>query len=96
MVDAAGGVFAYQREGVLVGRLSTPLGPPSNPVTHSASALAHAPSGVPWPRCPNGHYGWTIASPQIPELIGGRATSDELVADTSEIIEWAKDESQTF
>ena len=41
-------------------------------------------------------YGWTIASPQIPELIGGRATSDELVADTLEIIEWAMDESQSF
>ncbi|ANW63973.1 hypothetical protein BCA37_10535 [Mycobacterium sp. djl-10] len=43
-----------------------------------------------------GDYGWTIESPQIPELIGGRDTSDELIGDAGEIIEWAKDPDQTF
>lgn len=42
------------------------------------------------------NYGWTIESPQIPELIGGRNTAEELVADTSEIIEWAKDSGTEF
>jgi predicted RNase H-like HicB family nuclease len=41
-------------------------------------------------------YGWTIESPQIPELIGGRDTVEELVADTDEIIEWAKDSGTEF
>jgi hypothetical protein len=42
------------------------------------------------------HYGWTIESPQIPELVGGRNTVEELVADTEEIIAWAKDAGTEF
>ncbi|MFC9441159.1 hypothetical protein [Nocardia sp. NPDC057030] len=41
-------------------------------------------------------YGWTIESPQIPELIGGRSTIQELVKDTTEIIQFAKDPDQRF
>lgn len=41
-------------------------------------------------------YGWTIESPQIPELIGGRNTVAELIADTPRIIEFAKDPDQDF
>ncbi|MFI2561569.1 hypothetical protein [Nocardia farcinica] len=41
-------------------------------------------------------YGWTIESPQIPELIGGRKTIAELIRDTPDIIEFAKDPGQTF
>lgn len=41
-------------------------------------------------------YGWTIESPQIPELIGGRSTIEELILDTPGIVEWAKDQDQTF
>ncbi|MBF9349270.1 hypothetical protein BKG80_18950 [Mycobacteroides chelonae] len=36
-------------------------------------------------------YGWTIESPQVPELIGGRSTSEELLADAPDIIDWATD-----
>ncbi|NCL74220.1 hypothetical protein [Rhodococcus sp. YH1] len=34
-------------------------------------------------------FGWAISSPQIPELIGGRNTLQELVDDTSEILQFA-------
>ncbi len=36
-------------------------------------------------------YGWTVESPQLPQLIGGRATAAELVDDLPGIIDWAKD-----
>lgn len=35
-------------------------------------------------------FGWSISSPQIPELIGGRNTIDELIRDTDSILEFAK------
>ena len=41
-------------------------------------------------------YGWTIESPQIPELIGGRDTSEELLADTADIVEFAIDQGAEF
>jgi predicted RNase H-like HicB family nuclease len=41
-------------------------------------------------------YGWTVESPQIPELIGGRNTAEELVADTAGIIAWAKDDAADY
>lgn len=41
-------------------------------------------------------YGWTIESPQLPDLIGGRNTSEELLADTAEIIEWAMDDDAAY
>ena len=41
-------------------------------------------------------FGWTIESPQIPELIGGRSTGEELVEDTPAIIDWAVDEDASF
>ncbi|GHP18848.1 hypothetical protein RN2511_035840 [Rhodococcus sp. NKCM2511] len=34
-------------------------------------------------------YGWTLESPQIPGLIGGRSSSSELLRDTDEIIRFA-------
>ncbi|OZE39069.1 hypothetical protein CH278_01935 [Rhodococcus sp. 05-2254-5] len=34
-------------------------------------------------------YGWAISSPQIPELIGGRKTIDELLRDTEDILRFA-------
>ncbi|MCZ9634858.1 hypothetical protein [Rhodococcus sp. BH5] len=34
-------------------------------------------------------YGWSLSSPQIPDLIGGRKTLPELMADTDEILEFA-------
>lgn len=40
--------------------------------------------------------GWTIESPQLPGLIGGRNTTEELAADLGEIIEWAKEPGQSF
>ncbi|MES5383903.1 hypothetical protein ABVN64_30360 [Mycolicibacterium conceptionense] len=43
-----------------------------------------------------GGYGWTVESPQLPELIGGRNTSTELAADLVEIVEWAKEPDVTF
>lgn len=35
-------------------------------------------------------YGWSIESPQIPELIGGRAKLDDLLRDTNTILEFAE------
>ncbi|MBF6358295.1 hypothetical protein IU449_27740 [Nocardia higoensis] len=43
-----------------------------------------------------GEGGWTIQSPQIPELIGGRKTAEDLLQDTPAIIEFAKDPDQHF
>lgn len=34
-------------------------------------------------------YGWSIESPQIPELIGGRSKLDDLIRDTNLILEFA-------
>lgn len=41
-------------------------------------------------------YGWTIESPQIPELVGGRKNAEDLVRDTAEIIAWAKDDDVEY
>ena len=41
-------------------------------------------------------YGWSIETPQIPELVGGRNTIAELIADTPSIIEFASDPGQEF
>ena len=41
-------------------------------------------------------YGWTIESPQIPELIGGRDTAEAVLADTEEIVKLALDEGAEF
>lgn len=35
-----------------------------------------------------GEHGWGIGSPQIPNLVGGRPTIRQALADTPEILEW--------
>jgi hypothetical protein len=44
----------------------------------------------------SGGYGWTFESPQLPELIGGRDTSAEVIADIPGVIEWAKEPDDVF
>lgn len=44
----------------------------------------------------SGDYGWTFETPQIPELIGGRDTTAEIIAELPAIVEWAKEPGETF
>lgn len=41
-------------------------------------------------------YGWSIESPQIPELVGGRDTITELLADTASILDFAGASESAF
>lgn len=41
-------------------------------------------------------HGWTIESPQLPDLIGGNNSITDLVAETGEIVQWAKHPDDVF